>query len=75
METLATAAGGSKTFLDGAGVAFGFGMVLARVIHGGIGQAHDHPPDHPQHSCRWRAAHAALVLVQRDVQTMVQPMK
>ena len=36
VETLAAAAGGSKTFLEGAGVAFGFGTVLARVIHSGV---------------------------------------
>ena len=73
METLTTAAGGSELFLEGAGVGLGFGIVLARLIHGGVGQTHDYSSDRAKHPRRFGCAHTALVLMEGDVQTMVEP--
>jgi len=73
MESLATAASGAELFLETAGVCLGLGIFVARTIHCGIGQAHDHAPDCSQHArCLW-SAHPALILAQRDVQAMVHP--
>ena len=59
--------------LEAPGVAFGLGILAARLIDRGVGQAHDHPPDGAQHPRGGGVAHAALILPQGEIQTMVKP--
>jgi len=45
MEAFASAASGLEAALEGAGVAFGLGVLLAGSIDCGIGQADYHAPN------------------------------
>ena len=73
MEVWASASGIFETFLKGAGVGFGFGILFSRTINRRIGQA-DHDASNPsQDSRRIGSAHPARILSQGDVQAMVQP--
>lgn len=73
MESLPPTACGAEAFLEAAGVALGLWILAARLIDRRVGQAHHHPPDGSQHPRGGGVSHPALVLVQRDIQTMVEP--
>jgi hypothetical protein len=73
VEALTTAASREVSLPEALGVEFGFGMVLAGLIHGGIGQAEHDPPDDAQDQGGVRGAHPAEVFLHANVQTVVQP--
>ena len=54
------------------GVGFGFGIALAGLIHGGIGQTQHDPPDQAQDQRGVGGPDAAEVLWQAHVQAVVQ---
>lgn len=64
---------GSELFLEAASVALGLGILLARLIDRRVGQAHHHAPDGSQDPRGGRVSYPALVLPQRDIQTLVEP--
>ena len=66
-------AGGEEALLEGFEVGLGLGTLLPPVIHGGVGQADHDPAKGAQHARGVGMAHAALILVQGHIQTMVQP--
>ena len=49
VKAFASAACGEELLAEAFGVAFGFGILFAGAIDGGVGQAQNHPPDHPEH--------------------------
>ena len=55
------------------GVEFGFGIFLARAIHGRIGQTEHHAPDHPQDPRRTRRPDPTEIFLHTHVQAVVQP--
>ena len=58
--------------LEAAGVALGLGILAPRLIYRRVGQAHHDPPDCSQDPRIGGVSHSALVLPQRDIQTMVE---
>lgn len=72
VEALATAASREEALPEAFGVGFGFGVLPARLVHGGIGQTEHHPPDHPQDQRRTGRPHAAEVFLHAHVQAVVQ---
>jgi len=73
VETLATTARREEVLAKAFGVGFGFGILLANSIHGGIGQTEHHPPYHPQDQRRAGRPHPAKVFLHTHVQAVVQP--
>ena len=59
--------------MKGAGVAFGFGVFLSRSIDGRIGQTDDDASNGSQNTGGSRMPNPAAILLERDIQTMVQP--
>ena len=72
LEALAPAPRREEALPKALGVEFGFGIVLARFVHGGIGQAEHHPPDHPQDQRRIGRPHPAEVFLHTHVEAVVQ---
>ena len=72
MEALAAAASGFEAALESAGIAFGFGIVLASSIDRSIGQTDHHAPDGPEHAGGSGSANTALIFAQSDIQAMVE---
>ncbi len=72
VEAFASAASRFEAALKSARVAFGLGVFLSSSIDRGIGQADYHAPNRSQDAGRFGRAHPALILAQRDVQTMVE---
>lgn len=73
VEAFATAAGGEQALPEALGVVFRLGMELASAIDCGVGQTDDEAPDHSQNPHGVRAADAAQILLQGDVEAVVQP--
>ena len=73
LETLAPTTSREEALPKAFGIGFGFGIFLASFVHGGIGQAEHHPPDHPQDQRRTGRAHPAEVFLHTHVQAVVQP--
>ena len=71
-EAFGSASSRSEAALESAGVAFGFGVFLSSSINRGIGQADHHAPNRTQQPGGLGRANSALILAQRDVQTMVE---
>lgn len=72
MEAFAATTGGEEALPETFGVAFRFGIVLARFVHDGIRQAEHDPSEHSQHQSRIRRPYPAQVLLQGNVQAVVQ---
>ena len=72
LEARATAPSRKEALPKALGVEFGFGMFLARFVHGGIGQAEPHPPEHPQDQRRIGRPHPAEVFLHTHVEAVVQ---
>ena len=72
LEALATAPSREEALPKAFGVGFGFGIFLASFVHGGIGQAEHHPPDHPQDQRRIGRPHPAEVFLHTHVEAVVQ---
>jgi len=73
VQPLATTPSREIALAEAFGVEFGFGIVLAGLIHSGIGQTQHDPPDHAQNQCRIRGPYPAEVLLEAHVPTVVQP--
>ena len=71
-EAFASAASGFEAALESASVAFGLGGFHSSSIDRGIGQADHHAPNRTQQPGGLGRANSALILAQRDVQTMVE---
>lgn len=65
--------GGEESLAVGFGVGFGFGLVFAPLIQGGVGQAQDDTSDGAEHTRGIGVAHAAEVFLHGDVQAMMEP--
>ena len=72
LEPLATPASREIALAEAFGVELGFGIFLAGLIHGGIGQAEHDAPDHAQDQCGIGGPYSAEVLLEAHVQTVVQ---
>lgn len=72
MEAFASAAGGFEAALKSACVAFGLGIVPAGPIDRRVGQADHNASNRSQNARCFGGAHPALILPQRDIQTMMQ---
>ena len=64
--------GGFEAVLEGAGVVFGFGVLLAGSVDRGIGQADDHAPNRAEDPRRFGCANPAGVFPQGDFQAVVE---
>jgi len=73
VEPFTSAAGRAEALLELLGIEFGFGIGLARSIHGSIGEAEQNPPNHAQYQSRVRSSYTAQVFSHSHIQTMVQP--
>jgi len=72
LEALATATSREEALPKAFCVGFGFGIFHASSVHGGIGQAEQHPPDDPQDQRRTGRAHPAEVFLHTHVEAVVQ---
>ena len=73
LEALATAPRREVALPEALGVTFGFGLLLARLVHGRIGQAEHDTPEGAQNQGRIRGPHPAEVFLHANVQTVMQP--